>query len=129
MAHFALLDENNNVVAVFVGRDDDDEQELTARTGDTYKKTSYNTFAGYHKLGGTPFRKNYAGIGYVYDPERDAFIPPKPYPSWVLNDWACIWEPPVPFPSDYGAPGVSYRWDEDTISWRNDTAETPVESV
>lgn len=129
MAHFALLDENNYVLQVFAGRDQDDEIELTNRTGHTYKKTSYNTFGGVHKLGGTPLRKNFAGIGYYYDSQKDAFIAPKPYPSWILNESTCLWDPPVGYPSDYGMPGVSYRWDESTISWRNDTAETPVESV
>jgi hypothetical protein len=80
MAHFAKLDENNVVVTVSVGRDDDTEMAIFARSGDVYKQTSYNTSGGVHRLGGTPFRKNYAGIGYTYDSERDAFIPPKPYP-------------------------------------------------
>ena len=81
MAHFAKLDENNVVVTVSVGRDDDTEMAIFARSRDVYKQTSYNTSGGVHRLGGTPFRKNYAGIGYTYDSERDAFIPPKPYNS------------------------------------------------
>ena len=115
MAHFAKLDENNIVVFVTVGRDEDNgkENELTARTGDVYKQTSYNTIGGIHALGGTPFRKNYAGIGYTYDVSRDAFIPPKPYVSWVLNEDTCLWEAPVPMPTD----GKMYRWDEATVSW------------
>jgi hypothetical protein len=66
-----------------------------------------------HKLGGTPLRKNYAGIGYKYDRVRDAFIPPRPYPSWILNDDSCLWEAPVPYPTD----DKIYTWNEDTISW------------
>jgi hypothetical protein len=86
MAHFAKLDENNVVVTVSVGRDDDTEMAIFARSGDVYKQTSYNTSGGVHRLGGTPLRKNYAGIGYTYDAGRDAFIPPKPYNSWLLNE-------------------------------------------
>jgi len=113
MAHFAKLDENNMVVFVTVGRDEDKEEELTARTGDVYKQTSYNTSGGVHSLGGTPFRKNYAGIGYTYDATRDAFIPPQPFPSWVLNENTCLWDAPTPMPTD----GQRYQWDEPTTSW------------
>jgi hypothetical protein len=115
MAHFAKLDENNIVVFVTVGRDEDNgkEAELTARTGDVYKQTSYNTIGGVHALGGTPFRKNYAGIGYTYDAQRDAFISPQPFPSWVLNEDSCIWYAPVPKPTD----DKRYSWDEATTSW------------
>ena len=93
MAHFAKLDENNVVVFVTVGRNEDDgkEAELSARTGDVYKQTSYNTFGGVHLLGGTPFRKNFAGLGYTYDPARDAFIPPKPSDDAVLDEETCQW--------------------------------------
>lgn len=96
MAHFAKLDKNNVVVFVTVGRDQDDgkEAELSARTGDTYKQTSYNTQAGVHLLGGTPFRKNYAGIGYTYDGGRDAFIPPQPGLDWTLDEETCTWVAP-----------------------------------
>jgi len=116
MAHFAKLDENNVVVLVTVGRDEDNgkEAELTARTGDVYKQTSYNTRGGVHTLGGTPYRKNYAGIGYTYDSQRDAFIPPKPaYPSWVLNESSCLWEAPIPMPTD----DKRYEWNEANQSW------------
>jgi hypothetical protein len=115
MAHFAKLDENNIVVFVTVGRDEDNgkENELTARTGDVYKQTSYNTRGGVHSNGGTPFRKNYAGIGYTYDSQRDAFIPPKPFNSWVLNESTCLWDAPVSMPTD----DKMYRWDEDAINW------------
>ena len=97
MAHFAKLDENNVVVFVTAGRDEDDgkEAELTARTGDVYKQTSYNTRAGVHLLGGTPFRKNYAGIGYTYDATRDAFIPPKPSADATLDEATCQWVVPA----------------------------------
>ena len=128
MAHFAKLDANNIVVFVTVGRQEDDgkEAELTARTGDVYKQTSYNTRGGVHYTDGVPsadqskaFRKNYAGLGYTYDAGRDAFIPPKPYNSWVLNETTCLWESPVPYPTDIGTPESPkrYTWDEDTTSW------------
>lgn len=123
MAHFAKLDANNVVIFVTVGRQEDDGQEaaLTARTGDVYKQTSYNTRGGVHyQADGTPsadqskaFRKNYAGLGYTYDAGRDAFIPPKPYNSWVLNETTCLWDAPVAYPDD----GERYTWDEDTTSW------------
>lgn len=127
MAHFAKLDENNVVVFVTVGRQEDDGQEaaLSARTGDVYKQTSYNTRAGKHyQADGTEsadqskaFRKNYAGIGYTYDASRDAFIPPTPFASWVLDDATCTWDAPIAKPSDDGttdADGniISYQWDE-----------------
>lgn len=116
MPHFAKLDENNIVVAVLVGADSDEgkEEELTAKTGSVYKQTSYNTLANKHALGGTPFRKNYAGIGYRYDEELDAFIPPKPFESWNLNTETCIWEAPVPRPEDSEN---LYSWNEETQSW------------
>ena len=123
MAHFAKLDENNVVIFVTVGRDEDDgkEDELTARTGDVYKQTSYNTRGGVHyQADGTPsadqskaLRKNYAGLGYTYDAGRDAFIPPKPFNSWILNEQTCLWDAPVPMPTD----GKRYTWDEATTSW------------
>ena len=115
MSHFAKLDSNNVVIFVTVGRDEDDgkEAELTARTGDVYKQTSYNTHGGVHALGGTPYRKNYAGLGFIYDAQRDAFIAPKPYPSWVLNEDSCLWVAPVPMPTDDN----HYVWDEATTSW------------
>ena len=103
MSHFAKLDANNIVVFVTVGRQEDDgkEAELTARTGDVYKQTSYNTRGGvyYDPTTGLPsadqskaLRKNYAGIGYTYDAARDAFIPPKPDGDYVLNEQTCLWE-------------------------------------
>lgn len=116
MAHFAELDNNNIVVRVIVVADEneaDGENWCRNLLGGFWKKTSYNTQAGVHLTGGTPFRKNYAGIGYSYDPTRDAFIPPKPFNSWVLNENTCVWDPPTPMPSD----GKLYRWDEDTLAW------------
>ena len=128
MAHFAKLDANNIVTFVTVGRQEDDGQEaaLTARTGDVYKQTSYNTRGGVHYTDGVPsadqtkaFRKNYAGLGYTYDAGRDAFVPPKPYNSWVLNEDTCLWDAPVAMPEDAGTgePPKRYTWDEETTSW------------
>lgn len=118
MAHFAQIDENNVVVQVLVVSDAEEHrgQEFLADDlglGGTWKKTSYNTQGGVHALGGTPYRKNYAGIGYKYDAARDAFIPPKPFNSWVLNDDTCLWEAPVAYPTD----GKMYTWDEASTSW------------
>ncbi len=78
-----------------------------------WKQTSYNTIANVHKLGGTPFRKNHAGIGYTYDEDRDAFIPPKPFNSWTLNETTCLWDSPVVYPTD----GKRYLWNEETKQW------------
>ena len=105
MSHFAKLDENSIVIFVTVGRQEDDgkEAELSERTGDTYKQTSYNTYGGvyYDPTTGEPatdqskaFRKNYAGLGYSYDEVRDAFIPPKIFESWVLDEETCQWVDP-----------------------------------
>lgn len=120
MAHYAVLDENNVVVQVFVGRDEDDlangvdDWEIYyAPQGYTVKRTSYNTVGGRHLLGGEPFRMNYAGKGYTYDAERDAFIPPKPFESWVLNEETCLWNSPIPMPDDE----YEYAWDEDSGDW------------
>jgi hypothetical protein len=113
MAHFAKLDSNNIVTFVTVGRDEDNELELSARTGDVYKQTSFNTQDGVHILGGIPFRKNFAGIGFIYDLERDAFIPPKPFTSWILNEETCNWDAPTTCPND----GKHYTWNEETLTW------------
>jgi hypothetical protein len=124
MAHYAFLDENNIVTEVIVGKDEgeegvDWEAHYGAFRGQTCKRTSYNTSGGVHRLGGTPLRKNYAGIGYTYDAARDAFIPPKPYNSWLLNETTCLWDAPVAMPADAGTgePPKRYTWDEDTTSW------------
>jgi hypothetical protein len=116
MSHWAEIDENNIVLRVTVGSNDDPDegyQWLVDNLGGRWIKTSYNTLKGEHLLGGTPLRKNYAGIGYVYDEGRDAFYAPSPYPSWILNEDTCVWEPPVPYPTD----GLAYRWDEPSQSW------------
>ena len=124
MSHFAKLDENNVVIFVTVGRQEDDgrEADLYERTGDVYKQTSYNTYGGvyYDPTTNQPaadqskaFRKNYAGIGYTYDETRDAFIPPKPFPSWLLDEATCQWQAPVPRPTD----GLSYFWNEALVDW------------
>lgn len=117
MAHYAYLDENNIVSQVIVGKDEG-EDGIDWEEYYGAKRTSYNTYGGQHINGGTPFRKNYAGIGYTYDEARDAFIPPKPFDSWTLNEDTCYWEPPIPYPTD----GGSYDWNEDTHTW--DVAET-----
>ncbi len=124
MSHFAKLDENNIVIFVTVGRQEDDgkEQELFERTGDVYKQTSYNTIAGvyYDPITREPaadqskaFRKNFAGLGYFYDETLDAFIPPKPFESWVLDESTCQWEAPVAYPTD----GFTYFWNEAAVDW------------
>jgi len=112
MGHFAQINEANQVVQVIVAEQDFINTGLVGSPS-TWIQTSYNTFAGQHRLGGTPLRKNYAGIGYSYDSTLDAFIPPKPFPSWTLVEDTCQWAPPTPMPTD----GKMYRWDEDTLAW------------
>lgn len=99
MAHFAEIDQDNKVIRVVVVPDDQEDrgQEFLANDlslGGTWRKTSYNTHGGVHATGGTPYRKNYAGVGYTYDASRDAFIPPQPNPTWTLNEETCLWEEP-----------------------------------
>jgi hypothetical protein len=123
MAHYAFLDENNMVTYVIVGKDEGDgdydwEEFYGNELGQRCKRTSYNTRQGEHVSGGTPFRKNYAGYGYTYDEERDAFIPPKPYPSWTLNESTCWWTAPVAQPTD----GKFYIWDENLLNWVENSA-------
>ena len=118
MAHYTFLDTNNIVTEVIVGKNEgedntDWEVHYGNFRGQVCKRTSYNTSGGIHSSGGIPYRKNYAGIGYSYDEQRDAFIAPKPYASFVLNEDTCLWEPPVPYPTD----GEQYTWNEETISW------------
>lgn len=122
MAHYAFLDENNIVTEVIVGVNENEliegktpEVWYGEFRGQRCLRTSYNTQAGVHLYGGTPFRKNYAGIGYSYDDARDAFIPPKPYPSWVLNEDSCLWEAPIPMPE--GNLGDLYIWNEQEQKW------------
>lgn len=121
MAHYAFINQHKKVVHVIVGKDEgekDWEKIYSEQMGLDCKRTSYNTIGGVHTLGGTPLRKNYAGIGYTYDAQRDAFIPPKPFASWVLNEDTCLWDPPVVYPDD----GKLYTWNEETGSW--DPVET-----
>jgi hypothetical protein len=119
MAHYAQLDENNIVIEIITGNDEISSDELywenwyTQETGIVHKKTSFNTKGGVHIEGKTPFRKNYAGIGYYYDSDRDAFIPPKPFPSWQLNEETCLWEPPFNPPDNEKL----YRWNEEEYKW------------
>ena len=125
MAHFVEINILHEVIKGVV-LDDKDTQDKNGNEvesigakylynifGGTWLRTSYNTSGGVHKLMGTPFRKNYAGIGCTYDQTRDAFIPPKPYPSWTLNESTCKWDPPTPYPDD----GQSYLWNEGTQAW------------
>ena len=126
MASFAKIGLNNKVIAVHsvvneVLHDANGvEQEvngidfLTKLHGwAIWKQTSFNTYGGVHKLGGTPFRKNHAGIGYTYDEDRDAFIAPKPYASWILNENTCLWKAPVALPDTENR----YNWNEETTTW------------
>ena len=124
MAHYSFLDTNNIVTEVIVGKDEGEENidwevHYGNFRGQVCKRTSYNTSGGQHNNGGTPFRKNYAGIGYTYDEQRDAFIPQKPYASFILNEDTCLWEPPVPYPTD----GERYLWNEETLEWILETPE------
>ena len=130
MASYALLNNNNFVTQVIVGADEtylinglNTENNYSNLYNCVAKRTSYNTRGGVHYQGdnNTPsidqskaFRKNHAGIGYYYDSIRDAFIPPKPFPSWVLNEESCLWDSPVPYPND----GKMYEWNEDILNWQ-----------
>lgn len=117
MSHYANIDEKNIVTQVIVA-----EQDFIDALNGEWIQTSYNTISGIHYNAETglpsedqskALRKNYAGIGYTYDRERDAFIPPKPFESWLLNEDTCLWESPVPYPSD----GLLYSWNESIINW------------
>ena len=128
MAHYAFLNENNIVTEVITGRNEDEvvdgisdwEQWYGDFRGQVCKRTSYNTQGGVHTLGGQPYRKNYAGIGYYFDEARDAFIAPKPYDSWVLDEETCHWQAPTPYPAD----GLMYQWVEDDLNWQAITLPT-----
>jgi hypothetical protein len=113
MSHFAEIDNNSIVLRVIVA-----EQAFinSGHVGNPHSwiQTSYNTHGGKHMLNGVPLRKNYAGIGYTYDADRDAFIPPRPYSSWILDETTCLWTAPVPKPND----DSDYKWDEQTVSWQ-----------
>ena len=127
MAHFAKINTDNIVVDVVVVKDNEilidgaeNEQKGVNFLNNTFehtnyiwKKTSYNTYGNVHMGGGTPYRKNYACMGYTYDEDRDAFIPPKPFNSWTLNETTCLWEAPVEWPGD----GKRYKWNEENRSW------------
>ena len=126
MASFAKIGLNGKVIEVQsvvnevlhdsngIEREDIGVDFLTKLTGwSIWKQTSYNTVGGEHKLGGTPFRKNHASVGYTYDEDRDAFIPPKKYPSWTLNESTCRWEPPTAKPNDDNV----YMWNEEDQTW------------
>ena len=116
MSHFAkVLD--GKVVNVIVAEQEFFDTFVDSSPG-TWLQTSYNTLGGKHPEG-RPLRKNYAGIGYTYDPTRDAFIPPQPYASWALDEETCLWQSPVAMPTD----GKAYVWDEETLQW----AESKVE--
>ncbi len=111
MSHWAEIDENNVVLRVVVGDNNDpngDEgyQWMVENLGGTWVKTSYNAATN-------GFRKNYAGVNYTYDQDRDAFIPPKPFNSWVLNEDTCLWQPPIPYPGN----GEPHTWDESRQAW------------
>ena len=126
MASFAKIGLNNKVIEVLsvvnevlhdsngIEREDIGIDFLTKLTGyPLWVQTSYNTFGGVHNNGGTPLRKNHAGIGYTYDEDRDAFIPKKPYNSWILNESTCLWNAPVAYPSNNG----NYKWNETNLNW------------
>ena len=123
MGHYAFLDQNNIVTEVITGKDENEpgpdgearnwEEWYGNFRGQACKRTSYNTRGGEHINGGTPYRKNYAGIGYTFDEQRDAFISPKPFPSWVLNEDTCLWDAPVPYPDGDGM----WSWSEDDQTW------------
>jgi hypothetical protein len=126
MASFAKIGLNGKVIAVHsvvnevlhdsngIEREDIGIDFLTKLTGyPVWKQTSYNTHGGIHNNNGTPLRKNHAGIGYTYDEDRDAFIPKKPFNSWILNESTCLWESPIPYPQDNN----NYKWNEQNQSW------------
>ena len=125
MAHYSFINDENIVVEVITGKDEDDLETLpegfasweeyyeTQRDGLTCKRTSYNTQANEHLNEGTAFRGNYAGIGYTYDPDNDVFYAQPDYPSWVLNEDTWTWEAPIPRPD----PQTAYNWNEEDQTW------------
>jgi hypothetical protein len=124
MAHYAFIDDNNIVIEVIVGKNENEgsinwEEYYGNFRGRQCFRTSFNTQGNKHLTGGIPFRKNYAGLGYTYDRHRDAFIPPKPYESWQLNEDTCLWRPPIAMPDD----GSVYVWDETTQNWQQANIE------
>ena len=115
MSHFAKV--VDGIVTQVIVAEPEFFQTFVDSSPGEWIQTSYNTHGGQHRNGGTPLRKNYAGIGYSYDRTKDAFIPPKPYPSWVLNEETCLWGAPTPMPTD----DKFYEWDETTTSWKEIT--------
>lgn len=111
MGHFAKV--CDGIVTKVIVAEPEFMNTFVDDTPGEWIQTSYNTHGGIHALGGTPLRKNYAGIGYTYDAQRDAFIPPQSFASWILNEQTCLWEAPTPMPDD----GKMYSWDEATTSW------------
>lgn len=111
MAHFAKV-QDGKVTQVIVAEPEFFETFVDTSPGE-WIQTSYNTQGGVHTQGGTPLRKNYAGIGFTYNREKDAFIPPQPYQSWILDEETCLWNAPVACPDD----GKLYKWDEQTQAW------------
>lgn len=112
MGHYAKV-VDGKVTQIIVAEPDFFTTFVDSSPGE-WIQTSYNTKGGVHVLGGIPLRKNYAGVGYIYDRVRDAFIPPQPYPSWLLNEDACLWDSPVPYPAD----GNVYIWNEEIQNWQ-----------
>lgn len=144
MAHYAKIGLNSKVMSVLVVADADcqnangiEEEEVGRQFLENvfgwplWIKCSYNTHGGIHKQGGTPFRKNYPGVGYIWDEERDAFYAPKPFDSWILNEETCLWEAPVASPTitTYGDSETEYdiSWDEDNLRWIATDQEDPQE--
>lgn len=118
MAHAARINEETFVVEevlVIPAEEQHRPQEYLNDLGKAgwWLQTSYNTHGGVNEVSGTPLRKNFAGVGYTYDESRDAFIPPKPFESWILNEDTCLWNPPVPYPTD----GIVYTWNEESGDW------------
>lgn len=111
MAHFAKV--NNGIVKQVIVAEPEFFDTFVDSSPGQWIQTSYNTHGGVHATGGTPLRKNYAGIGYSYDARRDAFVPPQPYPSWTMSDETCLWNAPVAMPTE----GGPFTWDEATLAW------------
>ena len=111
MSHYAKV--VNGIVQQVIVAEAEFFQTFVDTSPGEWIQTSYNTYGGQHKNGGTPLRKNYAGIGFTYDRTKDAFIPPKPFASWTLNEETCLWDAPTSMPTD----GKFYEWDESTTSW------------
>ena len=111
MAHYAKV--KNRIVTKVIVAEEEFINNLVDNEAGRWIQTSYNTYGGVHQLGGTPLRKNFAGIGYTYDESKDAFIPPKPFNSWTLNETTCLWEAPVAYPTD----GQNYTWNETNQNW------------